>query len=50
MDTHCKMAIRNGSGERQNLGAVSSFLGKRNKREKKREKKGGGGASTTKRT
>ena len=35
MATNCQMAARSGSGERQNIGAVNSFEGK---------KKGGGGA------
>ena len=29
MDTHRQMAVRSRSGERQNLGAVRSFLGKK---------------------
>ena len=35
MATHCQTAARSGSGERQNIGAVNSFQGK---------KKGGGGS------
>ena len=39
MATHCQTAVRSGSCERQNIGAVNSFEGK-----KKKKKKGGGAA------
>ena len=29
MGTHCQTAVQSGSGERQNLGAVTSFLGQK---------------------
>ena len=29
MATHCQMGARSGSGERQNIGAVNSFEGKK---------------------
>ena len=32
MATHCQNAARSGSGERQNLGVVNSFEGKKGKR------------------